>query len=255
MSLAIDIVLVLILAFAAWRGFRNGFIRGVLGLVAIVVAIYGANLGAKTYSGEFTGMLKPFVGGIIDSAVSDAIVKHDLQPPDTDTGPDGDGTPDADTGADGDTDTGADGDEAPNVFEISFEALRNIGISSKAAGLLAEKVGDDIKTVGQQMTSTLTDKLCGALAYILLFGISFVIILIIFAIIGNLMNLVYILPGIETADRLIGLVLGLVKGALIVFAIAVMIRYLGLLSPEAVQNTTLLKLITDVNPLADLLGI
>ncbi len=253
MSLAIDIVLVLILALAAWRGFRNGFIRGVLGLVAIVVAIYGANLVAKTYSGEFTGMLKPFVGGIINSAVSDAIVKYDQQSPDTETGADGDGESDADTGADGDADTGRDDDA--NVFEISFEALRNIGISSKAAGLLAEKVGDEIKSIGQQMTSSLTEKLCGALAYIILFGISFVIILIIFAIIGNLMNLVYILPGIETADRLIGLILGLVKGALIVFAIAVMIRYLGLLSPEAVQNTTLLKLITDVNPLADLLGI
>lgn len=253
MSLAIDIILVLILALAAWRGFRNGFIRGVLGLVAIVVAIYGANLVAKTYSGEFTGMLKPFVGGIIDSAVSDAIVKYDQQSPDTETGADGDGESDADTGADGDADTGRDDDA--NVFEISFEALRNIGISSKAAGLLAEKVGDEIKSIGQQMTSSLTEKLCGALAYIILFGISFVIILIIFAIIGNLMNLVYILPGIETADRLIGLILGLVKGALIVFAIAVMIRYLGLLSPEAVQNTTLLKLITDVNPLADLLGI
>jgi uncharacterized membrane protein required for colicin V production len=253
LSLAIDIILVLILALAAWRGFRNGFIRGVLGLVAIVVAIYGANLVAKTYSGEFTGMLKPFVGGIIDSAVSDAIVKYDQQSPDTETGADGDGESDADTGADGDADTGRDDDA--NVFEISFEALRNIGISSKAAGLLAEKVGDEIKSIGQQMTSSLTEKLCGALAYIILFGISFVIILIIFAIIGNLMNLVYILPGIETADRLIGLILGLVKGALIVFAIAVMIRYLGLLSPEAVQNTTLLKLITDVNPLADLLGI
>lgn len=236
MSLAIDIALILIVAYMAWRGFRNGFIRAVLGILAILAAIYGANLVAKTYSGEFTGMLKPFVGGIIGKAVSNAM--------------DGSDAP----AAEGE-DSAPEDNAAPNVFDISFEALQAIGVSDEAAGLLADKVGGEIESVGQQMTATLTEKLCAALAYILVFGITFLVIAILFAIIGNLLNLVYILPGIETADRLIGLVLGLLKGGLIVFAIAMILRYMGLISPEVIDKTTLLKFLTDVNPLADILGI
>ena len=51
-GLIIDIVLIAIVVFCAWRGFRAGLITSIIGVVAVVVAIYGANLIAATYSGE-----------------------------------------------------------------------------------------------------------------------------------------------------------------------------------------------------------
>ena len=250
MSTAIDIVLVIIPAFSTWRGYKNGFIRGVFGVLAIIFAIYGANLIAKTYSGEFTGMLEPFVGGIVDKSITSVVSEEDTESADIIL-----------SEAEGAAESGSDADAeeettyGTKVYTISYEALRTIGISEEASVKLADKVADEVDTVGQQMSNNLTQKLCEILAYIAVFGISFILIAIIFAVIGNVINLAFSLPGIELADKIIGLAMGLLRGVLIVLAIGVIIRYLGLLSADTVENTVLLKYIINNNPIANILGI
>lgn len=234
MSIVIDVVLVLIVAFSAWRGFRNGFIRGVFGILAIIIAIYGANLVAKTYSSEFTGMLEPFISGIVDKSVTDA--QGIGSEPETQDAP-------------------QTYDKTRSVYDISYTALRNIGISEGAAKLMAEKVGAEMDNVGQRMSSNLTRTLCNALAYIAVFAVAFILIAIIFAVIGNIFNLAFSIPGIESADKIIGLILGILKGLLIVLTLAVVVRYVGLISGETVEKTTILKYILNINPLANILGI
>ena len=238
-STAIDIALILIVGFSTWRGFKNGFIRGIFGVLAIIIAIYGANLIAKTYSGEFTGMLKPFVGGIVDKSVTDVV---------------GNDEPDEADGVAVGT-TGGDTAEHTNIYDISYKALRGIGVSEEASRNLADKVETEIDSAGQQLSNNLTEKLCSVLAYIAVFGISFILIAIIFAVVGNVINLAFSLPGIELVDKIIGLTLGLLRGLLIILAIGVIIRYLGLLSAGTVENTVLLKYMSNHNPIANILGI
>ncbi len=234
LSTVIDIGLVLIVVFAAWRGFRNGFIRGVFGILAIIIAIYGANLVAKTYSGEFTGMLEPFVSGIVDKSITDV---HDFSSePETQN-------------------QEQTYDKTKSVYEVSYAALINIGISEGAAKQIAEKVGGTIDDLGHQMSSNLTNVLCDALAYIAVFAVAFILIAIIFAVIGNIFNLAFSIPGIESVDKIIGLFLGIIKGLLIVLTLAVVIRYLGLLAGDTIEKTIILKYILNVNPLANILGI
>lgn len=235
MSTVIDIALVLIVAFCAWRGFRNGVIRGICGVLAIIISLYGANLIAKAYSGEFTGMLEPFVSGVVDNAVGKVLG----------TGEDSEENPDVIL-----TD-----DEKSDVYTVSYTALKNLGIADNAATLLAEKVGGEMDDIGQGMTANITVKLCEALAYIAVFGISFILLSIIFAVIGNIINLAFSIPGIEQLDRIIGIILGLVKGLLIVFALAVIVRYIGLLSAGTIRETVILNYILNENPIAKLLGI
>ncbi len=245
-STAIDIALILIVGFSTWRGFKNGFIRGIFGVLAIIIAIYGANLIAKTYSGEFTGMLKPFVGGIVDKSVTDVVGNDE---PDEADGVAGNGS-DAAVGT-----TGGDTAEHTNIYDISYRALRGIGVSEEASRNLADKVETEIDSAGQQLSNNLTEKLCSVLAYIAVFGISFILIAIIFAVVGNVINLAFSLPGIELVDKIVGLTLGLLRGLLIILAIGVIIRYLGLLSAGTVENTVLLKYMSNHNPIANILGI
>ncbi len=250
MSTVIDIVLVLIVGMTTWRGFRNGFIRGLFGVVAIIIAIYGANLAAKAYASEFTGMFAPFVVGIVDKSVGDVL---------------GTGAADAEDAdpAQSEPDNTDSADEQPvlpdvdntSVYDVCFKALRLIGVSEQAAHRMATKVDAEIDAIGQQMTATLTQRLSEALAYIAVFGISFILISIIFAVLGNVINLAFSLPGMELIDKIVGLVFGLAKGALIVLAIAVIVRYLGFISPETIDKTVILKYITNANPLAGILGI
>ena len=230
-------------------------------MLAIIIAIYGANLIAKTYSSEFTGMLEPFVSGIVDKSISgvsdnkDSADNQDIVLPE-----------DADasaTTATSDTQTNEDADDGAvagtafhtKVYDISYKALRGIGISEEASRKIADKVEGEIDSVGQQMSNNLTQKLCGMLSYIAVFGISFILIAIIFAVVGNVVNLAFSLPGIEMADKIIGLAMGLLRGLLIILAIGVIVRYLSLVSAETIENTHLLKYIINNNPIANILGI
>ncbi|NLA86484.1 MAG: CvpA family protein [Clostridiales bacterium] len=250
MNILIDIALVLIVLLFAWRGFRNGFIRGVFGVLAIIVAIYGANLVAKTYAEDFTGMLQPFVSGVVDKAYSDVMDGGEAE--DNDKSDEAAaGTGDFIDTAESDTE-----DQKHNkVYDISYETLRKIGISEGASRQIAEKVGGRIDTIGHKMSTDLTDVLCDALAYIGVFTVVFILIAIFFAVIGNIINLAFSIPGLENVDRIIGLFMGILKGLLIVLALALVVRYLGLLAPDRIEQTTILKYILNMNPLADILGV
>lgn len=250
MNLLIDIALVLIVVYTTWRGFRNGFIRGIFGILAIIIAIYGANLIAKAYSDNFTGMLEPFVSGIIDKAYTDVMNNGEPEALGEEQTTDG-----AESSGGAGMESGSKDEKPKSVYDTSYETLRKIGISEGAAKQIAGKVAAKIEAVGQQMSADLTGVLCSALAYIAVFAVAFILIAIIFAVIGNIINLAFSIPGLESVDRIIGLVLGLLKGLLLVFTLALVIRYLGLLAPETIGKTTVLKYILNVNPLADIIGI
>ena len=93
MRLLIDIAIIALLVLMGWRGWRNGIINGVSGIIAIVLAIYGANLVASTYSGDLIDVIEPFATGYIEGVTSDIL---DYNPEDTleETGGDTDGETD-----------------------------------------------------------------------------------------------------------------------------------------------------------------
>ena len=75
-------------------------------------------------------------------------------------------------------------------------------------------------------------------------------IIIIFVVLANIINLAFKLPGLELVNELLGLILGLVKGFAIVFCIAWLARFFGLLLPEgAIDKTLILAWLIKVNPL------
>lgn len=249
MNWLIDGILILIVVFSAWRGFKNGFIRGVFGVLALIIAIYGANLVAKAYSSEFTGMLEPFVGGVVDKAISKVTRSSDAEQEELTNG-----EREEAGGENEDAEVLTD-EKKEDVFEVSFAALKNIGVSPDASKLIARQVGDKMEKVGQTMSVYLTGKFCDALAYVGVFIIAFALIAIIFAVIGNIFNLAFSIPGIETIDRLIGLALGIFKGLLIIFVLVVALRYIRVLPADVVKKTTVLEFFLNKNPLAGILGI
>ena len=220
MILAIDIAIIVIVAFCTWRGFKNGIVRGVFGVLTLVVSLYAANIAATAYSGEFTGMLKPFIGGVIDSALADV--------------------PD---------------EEAAGAYETAFSALRKVGLPVSAAEQVAEQSVSGDGGQNGFLADMITDKLSSVLAYVVVFGIAFLLLAIIFAVVGNLINLVFSLPGLRLADEIAGTAFGLLKGMVIVYAIAVIVRYIGLLAPETIEQTVVLNNIVNNNPIANMLGI
>jgi uncharacterized membrane protein required for colicin V production len=224
----IDLGIIGIVVFCAWRGYRNGLIRGVFGLVTLIISLILGNIVATAYSEEFTGMLNPFVGGIVDTALVDVAaegIEYELVEHENDT----------------------------EEFKSAFNALRYIGLPSSAAAQVAEKAVEDDSD--QPLTDSIAQELSLSLAYVAVFAIAFILIAIIFAVIGNLIGFVFSLPGLRLVDMISGAALGLVKGIILIVALAAVIRYFGLLALETLEGTAILNYLVNNNFIANMLGI
>jgi len=224
----IDLAVIGIVVFCGWRGYRSGLIRGVFGVVALVLSLFIASIAATAYSEEFTGMLTPFVGGVVDNALTEIVedrVEIDLE----------------------------DYEDESEDFKTAFTALRMIGLpkpaAAKVAALAVEGESEEF------LSDRIADKLSSALAYVAVFGIAFLLLAIIFAVIGNLVGFVFSLPGLKLLDIIAGVIFGVAKGYVIVLAIGVVIRYYGLVALSTLEDTSVLNYFVNRNPIADMLGI
>ena len=210
MSIIIDLILVAIIAFCAWNGYRKGFIMGISGILALIIAFYGAQIVADTYSQEFTSMLKPFVSGIVDNAVASTQEENSAQY------------------------------EENDVYGVTYDALGNIGVLKTAAEDIAQEIAEKVERTGQTMREEIVNVLCSKIAYVLTAIIVFLLVLIVFTVIANILNLAFKLPGLEFINEIFGGIFGFIKGAIIVVTIAWVMRYLGVLVDEDIVNKTVL---------------
>jgi len=245
-TLAIDVTVIAIVAFCGWRGYKNGLIRGVFGIVALIASLFLANIAAKAYSEEFTEMLRPFVTGIVETTLAergDEQIEYDQEVKDHES--------------------------YSEEFSKAYTALRSIGLPRPAAERVAEIATtiDDRSDRGSEngqddearprlmLSDMIADTLSDILAYVAVFAIAFILLAIIFAVIGNLVSFVFSLPGLKHLDIIAGIVFGVVKGLIIVFTFAAILRYYGLLALDILEGTSVLDYIVNNNPIANILGI
>ncbi|MDR2599725.1 MAG: CvpA family protein [Oscillospiraceae bacterium] len=235
-ALLIDVGVIGIIAFCAWRGYKNGLIRGVFGVFSLIVALLLANIAAQAYADDAKDMMMPFVSGIIESTFTEMagedidyqalVLEHGLDDVDID-------------------------------FDSAYAALRQLGIPESAARNIAEQAVSalDLSDGPILFHDIIAEQLTRSLSFIAVFGITFLLISIAFAVIGNLISLVFSLPGLKLVDTIAGSALGLFKGVIIVYTLAVVIRYFGLLMLPTLESTTILNAIVKNNPIANIFGI
>ena len=228
-ALFIDLVIIGIVVFCAWRGYRNGLIRGAFGVVALIVSLLVANIAASAYSETFEGALAPFVGGVVDTALADVSV-------------------------DAFEYEEIDHENDSEQFRDAYNALREIGLPIPAAIRIAELAICDEES-DRSLSVMISDRLSSTLAFIAVFTVAFVLMAIVFAVIGNLIGFVFALPGLKRLDSIVGIVFGLVKGLIIVWTIGVIVRYFGLLAIDILEETTILNHLVNDNIIAEMLGI
>lgn len=241
----LDIVLIGIIVLCTWRGFRAGIINGILGILALVVAIYGANLIATTYSAEFTDVVEPFASGLIDSLETKILDSIG-----------------AEAGADGtDEDTfepvvPLTESDAQDVLKVSTSIVRQLGLNETIADMIASEVAENVENVSSQMNEELTQTLCEKVCFVGVFFIAFLLISIVFSAVGNVLDLAFGLPGLENINHILGGIFGAAKGIVIVVVITCVCRYLGLvLKTDIVEETWIMKRLMESNILASILNI
>ena len=228
-TLIIDLSIIAIIVFCTWRGYKNGLIRGVFGVVTLIVALIIANIVAAAYADDITDVMQPFVGGVVDSTINEIIDDDEIEYEPIDH----------------EIDT--------TEFKIAYTALRRIGLPEASAVNISEYAAGAVAEAS--LIDLVSDKLTSLLAYVALFGIAFLLIAIVFAVIGNLISFVFSLPGLKLIDTIAGIAFGFIKGFIIVLTLAAIVRYFGLLAISTVEKTSVLKFFVNNNMIANILGI
>lgn len=236
MSFIIDLALVVIVALCGWYGFRTGIINAVTWIVAIVIAIYGANLVATAYRDDVAEVVEPFAVSVVESAMG------------------GGDDPDGNNDAVIDPSISIDDRDKLDVYTVSMAVLQKLGLAPGAAESMARDTAGRFEKVSSQMTQHLTGLLCDRAAFVLIYAIAFIVISTVFTVIGNVLDLSFGIPGHENLNHITGASLGVIRGILIILVIGCLGRYLGILiKPEVADKTLIYKTIVGTNKLAELL--
>lgn len=291
-GLIVDIAIVLLIALCAYRGFRNGIVRGVAGFLVLVLSLVVASVISSTFAGEFVGVVQPFVGGLVDSQIqkilapdNDEIVVVTPDATDADEADAAESTENADVDAaesndDADLDAAesdtepldeqpdepevhdilpgslsefVDGFDIKTTYGMAMLTLKNLGFIDAVSNSIADTLANETKAIGVALGDAITVKLSLMLTRIALFAVSFILLAMILAVIGNLITLVFELPGLKTLDQVSGAVVGALRGILIMLFVAAVLRYFGLVTSGFVAKTTLLEYLVLHNPIANLL--
>ena len=210
----IDLVLLGILIICVWSGYKKGIIMGVGGILCIIVAVYGANLLANSFSFDVVPALKPFANGYTETLIggSDSPVMKRM-------------------GWDGSTYTPEDlvemyPDRKAEFCATCYEVL---GIDGKTAGRMAEKAVTYARESGSSIRAAVGQILCETVSYAGCFLLAFLLIVIILTVIGNLPNLSYKLPRLDIVNDILGAVLGLVTGLMFCVIAVWALKFMGML--------------------------
>jgi uncharacterized membrane protein required for colicin V production len=219
----IDLVLLGILIICVWSGYKKGIIMGVGGILCIIVAVYGANLLANSFSYDVVPALKPFANGYTETMMngSDSAVMKRM-------------------GWDGSTYRVEDLVEMyPNrKLEFCSTCYQTLGFDENLSDRMAEKAVTYARESGSGIRAAVGQILCETVSYAACFLVAFLLILIILTVIGNLPNLSYKLPRFDILNDILGAVLGLITGLMLCAVLVWALRFLGkLIGTDTLAST------------------
>lgn len=211
--LCFDLIIAAILLLALLRGYKRGFVLTLCGLLAVFVALIGASVVSNALAEPVSRSLQPVVEQHIQQLL-------DEQPP-AQTDPSGSALPEH---------------PLPEVLE----RLTSSPIYKGFAEAFQEAVDSGMVAASANAARLIAAYVARQLAQLLLFLLAFVLILILWFFLSHALDLAFRLPVLSTLNRWCGAALGLVKGALLVYAACWLLKD-SFIPQQAIQNTYLLR--------------
>ena len=210
----IDLVLLGILIVCVWSGYKKGIIMGVGGILCIIVAVYGGNLLANSFSFDVVPALKPFANGYTETMLngSDSAVMKRM-------------------GWDGSSYSPEDLVAMYPDRELEFcsACYQVLGIDPATSDRMAEKAVVYARESGSPIRAAVGQILCETVSYAGCFLIAFLLIIIILTVIGNLPNLSFKLPRLDLVNDIVGALLGAVTGLMFCAVLVWALKFTGML--------------------------
>ncbi len=225
MNIAIDVILVAIIAGCLISGWRKGFVTTVMNLASFLIAGVGAYLFYPIPSDYLYGkLLLPNISSLIEESIF----------------------------------SGSAGMSVAELFKSKpqffvdilnrYSTLDEVERFFKSGKDLT--ISDISEFMAEPIARTISDVLC--------FFISFIVLLIVLNLITALLDKVCKLPVLKTANTFLGIVLGLLLGLLFAWLLAEVIAgvlpvisaaYPDVISPDTLENSVVLRWLQEINPL------
>lgn len=215
MKTIIDLVLLGILIICTWSGYKKGLIMGVGGILCIIISIYGANLLATSFAGEVVPAMRPFASGYAENMINgeNSQVKKNM-------GWDGSGYSIDDLLA----------NNPDKSRQFGAECYMALGIDEGSSERMAAMAVDYAEANQTGMVDAVVQILCEKVSYVGCFVLAFVLILIVFTVIGNLPNLSFKIPNLDMVNDIAGAVLGLVTGIMFCALAVWALKFMGMIT-------------------------
>lgn len=221
-----DVIIAAALFFFLWRGYVKGFVLTLCGLLAVFVALIGASVLSSLLAGPVAQAVVPMLERCLTQAVGSAL------------------------------------QAAPSVSgSVPGSWINDLPLEEVLAALqdspLFRTLADSFRTAVEQGTAqvvsgvirALAEYVAAQLAHTVLFLLLFVAVLLVWKLLSRILDLAFHLPVLFTLNHWAGAAVGLLKGALLVFIAAWLLKD-SLIPPQAVEQTWLLKFFCTETPLS-----
>lgn len=236
----LNFVLLGVIIICAWSGYKKGIIMGVGGVLAVVIAIYGANLLANTFSHDIIPVLRPFANGFMEARISaeDGVMER------------------------------MDWDDASYALhdllemypdrqeEFCQECYLTLGIDASAAATMADRAMTHATVSGDAVLDSVVQILCETVSYVGCFILAFLLLIILLTVIGNLPNLSFKIPHMDIVNDIFGTLIGIATGLAFSMLIVWTLRFAGILiGSDTLADGWLTGWLLEHNWLANYLGL
>lgn len=223
-----DLIILAILILFAFLGLHRGLILSFFSLLSVLVALVGAILLSNLWAPSVAAWLQPTLHPAVISAVEAAL-------PETVTGT----TP-----------------SKEYLLLLLDDADLPLGLEKYLPNIQEEGVGGETEGAVdtswiENLSTSLSHKLATTIAQNGLFILCFLLIIILWALLARTLNLVAKLPGLHTLNKLGGFLFGLLRGAILLFLCAWLMRWLwsDIIPTKTIEQSKLLHFFMTVNPL------
>lgn len=214
----IDVILLATLLFFVLMGAKRGFILTLCSLVAVVVALVGANLAADTLSPKVADAIRPRLEQAIQESLEEKALEVGMSA--------------------ADMDVLAVLKEKGGLYEWAADAVGDVLHSSDLIPSAASIAANTAAALAQQ------------LARGLIFLVAFLLVLLAWTLLSHALDLVAKLPGINGLNRTLGAALGFLKGLVVLYLASwVLCTLTGFIPPETAEKTRLMALLIHYDPL------
>ena len=223
----VNLALIVIVIVCAWQGFKKGIIMGIIGVLVIILSLYGAQLLSDTFSYEVIPVLKPFVSGFVESRTEKTAFEVFGYEPDI-------------NGEYHVTRSVADliAEQPDARFEIGARVYRSLGIYGSVADGMARRTVSYADQNNATLSSSVVTILCQSITWYGGFLLAFILMITVLTVAVNLLNLSFRIPYIGIINDLGGLGIGIFTGFLICAVVVWALQFTGLILPEDALGST-----------------